>query len=57
MIGETFTALTLPYGAEHTKTVRVYVPAHEEGETLPVIYMTEDRIYSGIFPLNMVVGM
>ena len=43
MIGETFTALTLPYGAEHTKTVRVYVPAHEEGETLPVIYMTDGQ--------------
>ena len=43
MIGETFTALTLPYGAEHTKTVRVYVPAHEEGDTLPVIYMTDGQ--------------
>lgn len=52
MIGETFTALTLPYGAEHTKTVRVYVPAHEEGETLPVIYMTDGQNLFGDIPVK-----
>lgn len=35
--------LTLPYNGAGEKTVRVYVPAHEEGETFPVIYMTDGQ--------------
>lgn len=42
MINESLTVLTLPY-EQRTKTVRVYVPAHEEGETLPVVYMTDGQ--------------
>lgn len=42
MISESITELTLPYD-DTEKSVRVYVPAHEEGETLPVIYMTDGQ--------------
>ncbi len=37
------TVLSLPYADTGDRTVRVYVPAHEEGETLPVIYMTDGQ--------------
>lgn len=40
---ESLTVLSLPYSAERNVTVRVYVPAHEEGDTLPVIYMTDGQ--------------
>lgn len=34
---------TLPYPEKGDRRVRVYVPAHEEGEALPVIYMTDGQ--------------
>lgn len=40
---EELCTLSLPYAPRGSKTVRVYVPAHEEGETLPVIYMTDGQ--------------
>ena len=43
MIAEDLTVLDLPYGNDRTVKVRVYVPAHQEGETLPVIYMTDGQ--------------
>lgn len=43
MIQETITKMNLSYADKKEKTVRVYVPAHEEGETLPVIYMTDGQ--------------
>lgn len=33
----------LPYPERGDRRVRVYVPAHEEGELLPVIYMTDGQ--------------
>ena len=42
MIQEQITTLTLPYPLGD-KRVRVYVPAHEEGETFPVVYMTDGQ--------------
>ena len=42
MIEEKLAVMSLPYrGAD--KTVRVFIPAHEEGETLPVVYMTDGQ--------------
>ncbi len=35
--------LKFTYPQEQSRTVRVYVPAHEEGETLPVVYMTDGQ--------------
>ncbi len=35
--------LFLPYPEKGERRVRVYVPAHEEGETLPVVYMTDGQ--------------
>ena len=43
MIQETLTTLLLPYPDHADRTVRVYVPQHEEGEKLPVIYMTDGQ--------------
>lgn len=43
MIQEKLEALRLPYAGQGSRTVRVYVPAHEEGETFPVIYMTDGQ--------------
>ena len=43
MIKESLTVLRLNYAGKRDKTVRVYVPAHEEGETFPVIYMTDGQ--------------
>lgn len=43
MINETITELYLPYPNKEDRLVRVYVPAHEDGETLPVIYMTDGQ--------------
>lgn len=43
MISEKITVLSLPYTEGGEKTVRVYAPEHEEGESLPVIYMTDGQ--------------
>ena len=43
MIKEDLFELSLPYDGKRSKTVRVFVPAHEEGESLPVIYMTDGQ--------------
>lgn len=43
MIEEKVTTLYLPYPGREDRPVRVYVPAHERGETLPVIYMTDGQ--------------
>ncbi len=43
MIEEGLVTLSLPYSGETKKTVRVFVPAHEQGERLPVIYMTDGQ--------------
>lgn len=43
MIDEKITELKLPYPGGDDRLVRVYVPAHEEGETIPVIYMTDGQ--------------
>ena len=42
MIDETLVCTNLPFENKSRK-VRVYVPAHEEGETFPVIYMTDGQ--------------
>ncbi len=42
MIEETIADLSFPF-LKKTKTVRVYIPAHEEGEELPAIYMTDGQ--------------
>ena len=39
---EQMTTLYLPYGSGQ-KRVRVFVPEHEEGEKLPVVYMTDGQ--------------
>lgn len=33
----------LPYPGKDDRRVRVFVPAHEEGERLPVVYMTDGQ--------------
>ncbi len=43
MIKESITELHLPYHGKRSKTVRVYIPEHEQGELLPVIYMTDGQ--------------
>ena len=35
--------IQLPYPDKEDRLVRVYVPAHQEGETFPVIYMTDGQ--------------
>ncbi len=42
MIDERITDLTLPY-LKGKRLVRVFVPAHEKGEKLPVIYMSDGQ--------------
>lgn len=42
MINEKIHTLSLPYRGQ-SKKVRVYVPAHEDGETFPVVYMTDGQ--------------
>ena len=53
MIEERLVSFTLPYSGIGERRVRVYVPAHEEGETFPVIYMTDGQNlfdeYEGMF--------
>lgn len=43
MIQESITELYLPYPGRDDRLVRVYVPAHEEGERFPVVYMTDGQ--------------
>ncbi len=43
MIDEKVTTIRLPYPGREDRIVRVYVPAHAEGQTLPVIYMTDGQ--------------
>lgn len=43
MILENITELYLPYPDKGDRLVRVYVPAHEDGETFPVVYMTDGQ--------------
>ena len=43
MINESLTTLHLPRPDGSEALVGVFVPAHEKGETLPVIYMTDDQ--------------
>ena len=41
MIKANIFELSLPYSDKGGRRVRVFVPEHEDGETLPVIYMTD----------------
>ena len=43
MIRESITELYLPYPGKDDRLVRAYVPAHEEGEVFPVVYMTDGQ--------------
>ena len=43
MIPESITSLYLPYPGQEDRLVRVCVPEHEEGETFPVVYMTDGQ--------------
>ena len=43
MIREELFELSLPYYTGRNRKVRVFVPEHEEGERLPVIYMTDGQ--------------
>ena len=43
MCEEQLISLYLPYPGLEDRLVRVFVPAHEEGTTLPVIYMTDGQ--------------
>ena len=43
MIKSSITALSLPFVNGRSFTVRVFVPEREEGERLPVIYMTDGQ--------------
>ena len=40
---EEIVSLRLPYPGREDRLVRVFVPAHEEGERFPVIYMTDGQ--------------
>lgn len=42
-IREKMVELLLPYPGKGERRVRVYVPAHEQGERLPVVYMTDGQ--------------
>ena len=43
MISAQLFDIDLPYPGKPARRVRVYVPAHDEGELLPVIYMTDGQ--------------
>lgn len=43
MIEEQVLTLSFPYPERGERPVRVFIPAHEEGEKLPVIYMTDGQ--------------
>ena len=43
MINEQVISFSLPYPEREDRLVRVFVPEHEEGETFPVIYMTDGQ--------------
>ena len=43
MTNEQLVSLYLPYPGRGERILRVFVPAHEDGETLPLIYMTDGQ--------------
>lgn len=43
MKNEELVKLSFNYPEGQSRTVRVFVPEHEDGETLPVIYMTDGQ--------------
>ena len=43
MIEEKLTEIMMDYPGGKKKKVRIFVPEHEEGETFPVIYMTDGQ--------------
>lgn len=43
MIRESVTKMRLPYPDREDRLVRVWVPAHREGETFPVVYLTDGQ--------------
>ncbi|MBQ6274982.1 MAG: alpha/beta hydrolase [Oscillospiraceae bacterium] len=43
MTEERVFSFSLPYPEREDRLVRVFVPSHEEGETFPVIYMTDGQ--------------
>ncbi len=43
MTEEKIVEMTLSFANKRDEKIRVYVPAHEEGETMPVIYMTDGQ--------------
>ncbi|MBQ3665199.1 MAG: hypothetical protein II919_03745 [Lachnospiraceae bacterium] len=43
MNSEKIINLSLPYPNIGNRTIRVYIPSHEDGETFPVIYMTDGQ--------------
>lgn len=43
MINSKLFDIFLPYPQKDNRRVRIYVPAHGEGETLPVVYMTDGQ--------------
>ncbi len=43
MVPEKIIEMTFPYSDKREKRVRVFVPEHEEGETMPVVYMTDGQ--------------
>ena len=58
MNSEKLITLELAYLGTKTKTVRVFVPEHDDGELLPVIYRRTDRICLRIIVrVNSVVGI
>lgn len=43
MKNEELITLTLPYPGGREKKIRIYVPAHDDGEVFPVVYMTDGQ--------------
>ena len=43
MVKEELFVLSLPYDGNKDRTIRVFVPEHEKGEAMPVIYMTDGQ--------------
>ena len=43
MVNDMLITVKLPYPMTNGRTVRVFVPRHEEGETFPVVYMTDGQ--------------
>ena len=57
MNSEKLITLELAYLGTKTKTVRVFVPEHDDGELLPVIYMTDRICLKIIVRVNSAVGI